>query len=71
LLTKAANPAKPFDNELDRDLLATLANAACLTRAGEVRRVLLRTTWVSSSDSFAEEDEGDGEGLAFLLPFPM
>jgi len=41
LLIRAAKPAKPFDEELDLDVLATLANAACLTRAGEVRRDLL------------------------------
>lgn len=38
LLTRAAKPARPFDEEFDLDLLATLANATCVTRAGELRR---------------------------------
>jgi hypothetical protein len=67
LLTRAANPAKPFDEESDLDLLATLANATFLTRAGEVRRSrLVCTEWPSLS---TEEDDRDGEGLAFRLPF--
>jgi len=66
LLTRAAKPARPFDEE--PDLALTLANATFLTRAGELRRVLLRIKWVSSSDSFTEGD-GDDEGVAFRLPF--
>ena len=42
LLISAAKPAKPFfDEEPDIDVLATLANAACLTRAGELTRRFL------------------------------
>lgn len=36
LLTRAAKPARPFDEESDLDLLPTLASATCLTRAGEL-----------------------------------
>lgn len=41
LLTRAAKPAKPFNEEPDMDLFATLANTVCLTRAGEVRQIFL------------------------------
>lgn len=37
LLTKAAKPARPFEEEPKFDLLATLVKTACLTHAGEVR----------------------------------
>ena len=73
LPTRAAKPARPFDEEPDLDLLATLANAVCLTRAGELRRTLLdiftERLWSRMESSSAEEDNGDG--LAFRLPFPM
>ena len=68
LLTRAAKPARPFDEESGLDLLATLANATCLTRAGELRRSRLVCTERPLSLS-TEEDDGDGEGLAFRLPF--
>ncbi len=62
LLTRAANPANPFDDEL---VLLALAEATRMTRAGEVRQILLLTGLVSSSP----EDDGNKEGLArtFLL----
>ena len=41
LLTRAAKPARPFEDEPILDLLATLVKTACLTRAGEVRRDFL------------------------------
>ncbi len=66
LLTRAAKPASPFDEE--PDLALTLANAACLTHAGELRWDRLCIMGVSSSDSLPE-DGGDGDGLAFRLPF--
>lgn len=72
LLTRAVKPARPFNEELDLDLFATLSKAICLTRTGEVIRD--RFTWwvlasvVSSSSSTGERD---GEGLATLFPFPL
>jgi len=66
LLTRAAKPASPFDEE--PDLALTLANAACLTHAGELRQDRLCIMGVSSSDSLPE-DGGDGDGLACCLPF--
>ena len=36
LLTRVAKPARPFDEESDMDLVATLASATCLTHAGEL-----------------------------------
>lgn len=59
----------PFEGELALDLLTTLANAACLTRAGEPRRDLLVDGCWSRVESSTEEEDGDG--LAFLLPFPF
>ena len=72
MLTRAAKPARPFDEELDLDLLTTLANATCLTRAGELRRDRLVSGWLWSAvmeSSSAEEREGDG--LACRFPFPL
>ena len=46
LLTRAAKPAKPFNEELEMDLFATLANAVCLTHAGEVRRTFFFLRWL-------------------------
>jgi hypothetical protein len=43
LLTRAAKPAKPFEEEFDFDLLATFAKATSLTRAGELRQDRLCT----------------------------
>ena len=71
MLISAAKPARPFDEEPDLDVFATLANAACLTRAGEVSRGLL-IGWLSSTmaSPSSEEKEIDGAGgLAFLFPF--
>ena len=58
----------PFEGELVLDILTALANAACWTRAGELRRVLLvdGPGWWSGVESSSEE--GDGDGLAFLFP---
>lgn len=67
MLISAAKPAKPFDEEPDLDVLATFANAACLTRAGEVSRGLL-IGWVSSAMVSSSSEDGAG-GLAFLFPF--
>ena len=36
LFIRAANPANPFEEELELDLLAILANTACLTRTAEL-----------------------------------
>jgi hypothetical protein len=68
LLSRAAKPAKPFDEVLALDLLATLANAACLTRAGELRRAFL-IGWRSSGGESSSIEERDGDGLALLFPF--
>ena len=67
LLTRAANPANPFDDELDE---LALADPTCLTCAAVVRRILLLTGLGPSSSA---EDDGDGEGLAwpfFFHDFP-
>ncbi len=73
LLTRVAKLARPFDEEPDFDLLATLANATFLTRAGELRRIFLpiKRTLSSAESSSAEAADGDGDGLAFRLPFPL
>ena len=41
LLTKAAKPARPFEEEPNLDLLVTLVKMACVTRAGDVSRDFL------------------------------
>ena len=62
-----------FEEELALDLLTTLVNAACLTCAGELRRNLLvdgqLCKWSGVRSSSPEE--GIGDGLAFLFPFPL
>jgi hypothetical protein len=70
LLISAAKPAKPFcDEEPDADVLATLANAACLTRAGELTRRFL-VGWCSSGTSCgsSSSEEREAGGLAFRFP---
>lgn len=69
-MIKAANPANPFDEELDLDELATLAKAACFTRAGELSRSLLVTGMETASLSSVDGDgeRADGGVLAFLFP---
>lgn len=73
LLTRAAKPARPFEEEPALVLLTILANAACLMRSGELRRSLLVASdgrlWGGVESPSTEE--GVGEGLAFLLPFPF
>ena len=72
LLTRAEKPARPFNEELDLDLLSTLAKAICLTRTGEVRRE--RFIWwllASVASSSSSAGERDGDGLASLFPFPL
>lgn len=68
LLTSAAKPASPFDE--DPALLATLANATCLTLAGDLNRIFLRAKGTTSESDSSANDE-DGEGLAFRLAFPL
>jgi hypothetical protein len=73
LLIKAANPANPFDEELDLDELASLANATCFTRAGELSRSLLAAGLASSETASLSSADRDGERanggvLAFLFP---
>jgi len=71
LLTIAVKPARPFDEELNLDLLTILANAACLTRAGELRHSFLITGQLWSGIHSSSTEEGDGDGLAFRFPFPV
>jgi hypothetical protein len=61
----------PFEEEPALDLLATLANAACLMRSGELRRNLLGDGWIWSGVESLSSEEGVGEGLALLLAFPL
>jgi hypothetical protein len=73
LLIKAANPANPFDEELDLDELASLANATCFTHAGELSRSLLAAGLASSETAVLSSADRDGERanggvLAFLFP---
>ena len=70
-MTRAAKPAKPFEEEPDLDLLTTFANAACLMRSGKLRRNLLGDGWIGSGVEPLSSEEGVGEGLALLFPFPF
>jgi hypothetical protein len=65
LLTSAAKPARPFDEEP----AVILANAACCTRSGELIRSLLfgGGGWSVKRSS----SEGVGTELERLLPFPL
>jgi len=72
-LIKAANPANPFDEELDLDELATFAKAACFTHAGGLSQSLLVTSLVLSETASLSLADGDGECadggvMAFLFP---
>jgi len=71
LLARAAKPARPFNEELDLDLLTTLANTACLAHTGELRQSLLVTEWLWSGMELSLTEEGDGDGLALHFPFPL
>lgn len=65
LLTSAAKPARPVDEEP----AVILANAACCTRSGELIRGFLfaRGTWSAKGLS----SEGVEAELDLFLPFPL
>jgi hypothetical protein len=71
LLTRAAKPARPFEEEPALVLLTTLASAACLMRAGELRWDLLGDGQLCDGVESPSIEEELGDGLAFLLPFPF
>jgi len=60
-MIKAANPANPFDEELDLDELATFAKAACFTCARELSQSFLVTALVLSETVSLSLADGDGE----------
>ena len=70
-MTRAAKPAMPFKEELALDLLATLAKAARLTCTGELRRNFLVDGRLWSRVESSSAEDGDEDGLAFLLSFPL
>ena len=72
-MIRVAKPGMPFEEELALNLLTTLVNAACLTRAGELRWNLLVDGWLCkwSGVESSSPEEGVGDGLAFFFPFPL
>jgi hypothetical protein len=69
LLTRAAKPAMPFEEEPALDLLATLANAACLMRSGELRRNLLGDGWIWSGVESLSSSALKSGPVSVLMPF--